>query len=164
MATDAMATARDPLDRLTGPAGARRSPDLAALLRDVIAELARQSAEQAKQAGVLTEIVALLRRGRGPRDEADQRLLVGILEAIGDHPFTSSELIEHARVNQALGSVLLGADVVDAHSLGCVLRRLHGSKIRGLRLERTAIDRSGARWRVVLCGDGEDPSSHNRAG
>lgn len=121
-------------------------------------------AEQQRQGAVLAAILQAVERQRGPRDAADVQLLVGILSAVGDRTFTSGELLTHARVDDALGTVLLDADIEDAHGLGIVLRRMHGTNVHGVRLERVSSDRAGVRWRVVVCGDGEDPSSHHRAG
>jgi hypothetical protein len=66
-----------------------------ALCNDIVAE-------QAQQRAVLSSILRLLERGRGPRDAADVALLMAVAEAVGDRPFTSAALIVHAQADPAL--------------------------------------------------------------
>jgi hypothetical protein len=118
--------------------------DVATLLREVVAE-------QARQRQMLAEILRLLERGRGARDEADQALLLALAEAVGDRQFTSAQLMAHAAVDPALHEALEAADVTSTKELGCLCRRLEGISIRGVRLARAGDQRGGVLWRLLVC-------------
>lgn len=112
-----------------------------ALLRDVLAE-------QARQAGILAEILRALDRGHGPRDAADVALLVAIAEAIGDRTFTAAQLVTHSHASSVLRDALEAADITNARDLGWVCRRVEGRPLSGLVLERDGDARAGVLWRV----------------
>jgi hypothetical protein len=132
----------------------RDKPDVVeALLRELVADQARQAAEQARQGETLATILRLLERGRGARDQADVGLLVAAAESLGDRTFTSAQVKTLAAAVPALRDALEAADIDDAQQLGCVFRRLEGKIIEGLCLE--ACQRSAGQpvvWRVLVCG------------
>lgn len=113
------------------------------LLRQVIAE-------QARHATIQADILRAIERSQGPRDAADQAVLVAIAEAIGDRRWTSGQLLEHAALVPALRDALLAADVTATSALGWFCRRVHGGPGPGTRLERVGDSRAGVLWRVVL--------------
>ena len=98
-------------------------------------------------------IIELLERGRGARDQADVALLLAVAEALGDRQFTSAALVAHAEADLALRQALVGADISTTRELGCLLRRLEGSVLSGLRLERMGDQRAGVVWRVQVSED-----------
>ena len=71
----------------------RRPLDSEALLVEI-------RAEQVRQGALLDRILAALARGRAPRDDADCRLLLAVLDkALGDSDlFTCTELVQHAQL------------------------------------------------------------------
>ena len=73
--------------------------DVCALLREVVAE-------QARQRVMLAAVLQLLERGRGARDQADVALLLAIAAAIEDRQFTSAQLVAHAKAAPALRDAL----------------------------------------------------------
>lgn len=114
------------------------------LLRELVVE-------QVQQREMLAAILRVLERSHGARDAADAALLVAIVEAIGERPFTSGELLAHARaVAPALLAALEAADISTAQEFGCVCRRMDGMAVHGLRLARVD-DRTPVRWRVEVC-------------
>ena len=123
-------------------------------------------AEQVRQGALLERILRLLEHGRGPRDDADRRLVLAILESVGDRPFTCTDVVQHAQLaDSGLRDALLGADVDTARDLGALLRRLHGITVDGVRVDRVDASRAGAVWSLRLCesdsrglASGEDPS------
>lgn len=120
--------------------------DVADLLRGIVAA-------QARQAEVLDAVLRLLERGRGARDQADEALLVAVVEAIGDRAFTVAQLLAHTEADQRLRDALVAADVDNGQQLGCVFRRLEGAVVAGFRLERVRDQRAGVVWQVRVSGD-----------
>jgi len=98
----------------------------------------------------LRDRVAVLERWwRGPRDAADERLLIAIAAAAGSLPFTSRQVFAHARTVPALAAAVQDADIGSVRELGKLLRRVEGVCIDGLRLERDDVVRGGILWRIV---------------
>ena len=130
-----------------------KTEEIVLLLLDVATRLREIAAEQARQGALTETILRGLDRGRGARDHADATLLLAVAEAVGDRGFKSGEVISHAAADLALREALTSADVTNAQELGCVLRRLEGVAVNGLRLERSADSRAGVVWSVHVCGD-----------
>jgi hypothetical protein len=122
----------------------------------VVTDLRRSDSDElralhAKLDAILEGQVEILERvgaARGPRDQADERLLLAIHEAAEGLPFKASHVIKRARHVPALAAALLAADITSQEQLGKLLGRLEGVTIAGLRLERTKDRR--APWRIVL--------------
>jgi len=60
-------------------------------------------------------------------------------------------LFAHAGADAALRDAFEAADITNTQELGCVLRRLEGIAVEGLRLERVRNSREGVQWCVVVC-------------
>jgi hypothetical protein len=110
------------------------------LLRALVGEVRGLRADLARQ------------QSSGTGREVDERhaaLLVAIVEAVGDHEFSSVELVRHAA---AVGGNLRAAlDALHASTprrLGKCLKRIEGSDCGGFAIERIGEDGSGAIWRV----------------
>lgn len=71
-------------------------------------------------------IATLKRRGRGPRDAADEQLLDGLRALVGDAIFTAGDVLERARLDPAWRQRLDDADVESGADLGYLLRRCVG--------------------------------------
>jgi hypothetical protein len=121
------------------------SPPAADSVVDALRELATEQRRQGEQ---LAAILRLLERHRGARDKADVGLLLAIAEAIGDRPFTSAQLMAHADADPALRAALTAADITTPRELGTLCRRLEGTPLAGLCLERVDEHRDGIVWRV----------------
>jgi len=93
--------------------------------------------------------LAALEKRFGPRDAADERLLIAIAAAAGSLPFTSRQVVAHARTVPALAAAIQDAAIGSVRELGHLLRRVEGICIEGLRLERHDVVRSGIQWRIV---------------
>jgi hypothetical protein len=95
-----------------------------------------------------------VRTGRGPRDEADRRLLVTIAESTQALPFRASDLIQRADADPVLDAALLAADLVNPKEVGKWLARFTEHPIAGVRVERGRLVRGAMRWRVSqVCED-----------
>jgi hypothetical protein len=114
--------------------------------------LRRLLEEQARQAGILADILRALDRGRA-RDTADAGLLLAIEDARADRPFNCADIIATAGVRPGLNDALVAADVTNGQELGCLFRRIEGMVLAGVRLERVDDTRSraGIVWRVQVC-------------
>lgn len=116
------------------------------MTQDVIAELLHEVIlEQARQREQLERILQVL--GGGARS-AHVALLVAIAETVGDRTFTGTQLFAHARVSPDLEDALEAADITNARELGWLCRRLEGTALPGVRLERGGESRAGVVWRV----------------
>ena len=94
--------------------------------------------------------VAQLEARGGARDDADRRVLVAIVAAIGGRRFTSKQLRAHARIDEALAAALLDADIETVRELGKLMARLEKhAEIEGFRLRHCDDCRDGAIWQVV---------------
>jgi hypothetical protein len=127
-----------------------RFPDsVEVLLREI-------RAEQTRQAGVLADILRALDRGRTSL-AVHVALLVAIAEAIGDRDFTGAQLFAHARVAPALREALEACDLTSPREFGWLARRLEGSVLPGVRLDRVGESSAGLQWRVwVSSGETHD--------
>jgi hypothetical protein len=104
---------------------------------------------------LLTEIRDLLKQlvdqssARAPRDAQEAALVTAVFEVVGESAtFTSGEVFEHARLDEALAEALLKADVDNAIQLGRILARLAGQSVAGVTLSREGTSRDGVRWRL----------------
>jgi hypothetical protein len=102
---------------------------------------------------LVPRIEALEARGRGPRDAADEALLLALRELVGLGTFTTADMIERARLDAVWRERLEAADVQTVADAGYLLRRCHGW--RGLSGVGKTAD--GVVWQFVDVGD--DPSS-----
>jgi hypothetical protein len=96
---------------------------------------------------LLVKILERVSTARGPRDQADVRLLLAIHEAAESLPFKASHVMKRARHVPALSAALLAADITSQEQLGKLFARLEGATAAGLRMERTKDRR--APWRIV---------------
>jgi hypothetical protein len=107
-------------------------------------------AELRRQGDVLDRVLALLERGRGPRDSADAAVVVAIKDALRDHAFRARHVMRLAETDPALREALDAADVVSSRDLGQLLYRCEGAVIHGLRIVRVKDDRRGIVWVVQV--------------
>lgn len=91
----------------------------------------------------------LERRGRGPRDQADQHMLEALVSIAGEVPFSSGDVRERGRLDPAFDGLLLDAGLESDVAIGYLLRRCRGSVISGYRLERLSKGAIGALWAWV---------------
>jgi hypothetical protein len=88
-------------------------------------------------------LTLLLERGRPDRDEADAALRAVLAISTRGLPFTSGELVAHARVDADLRRALLAADVVTRQGVGTWLRD-HSGTHHGISILRLP----GRRWQA----------------
>jgi hypothetical protein len=92
---------------------------------------------------------ALEQRPGGCAPQVDARH-VRVIEALAaivtdaDLPFSTAEVIEHARVDHGLDEALTAAGAMDAGRLGLVFRGLRDLDVDGYRLTR-----DGRQWRLL---------------
>lgn len=96
---------------------------------------------------LLVKILERVSTAHGARDQADERLLVAIYDAVEALPFKASHVMRRALHMPALAAALQAADITSEEQLGKLFCRLEGVTIAGLRLERTR-NRKGP-WRIV---------------
>jgi hypothetical protein len=102
----------------------------------------------------LETLKARVTRLEGARDRRDERraaaLLTAIADAVGDHVFTTAELVAHAQTaSPPLAAVLARAGLSTPMQIGKRLRRVCGRDVDGLRLERLGVAHGGVQWVVV---------------
>lgn len=131
---------------MRAPAAVACLSDVLAIVLDRLADIQRR---QQQHEETLDAIVRALDRGRGARDAADVALLLAIDGAIGDRPFTSRQLLAHARqIAPALLDAIEACDVTTAGDLGSVCRRLEQSPRADVWMERIKPTRRGILRRV----------------
>jgi hypothetical protein len=89
-------------------------------------------------------------RRRVHLDEAHVALARAIAAATGGRIFTASEAVEHARLDgqEALGAAIAGVcgGSLNPRRLGKALRRIEGSDVGNVVVERVGADGSGVLW------------------
>lgn len=83
-------------------------------------------------------------RARALRDEADERLFMGLASLGGT--FQVEDVITHGKLNQPFQALLEAADVCDTLTLGYWLRKHRGRVFEGRQLETSDKDENGAIW------------------
>ena len=128
-----------PETQMSARAVVRERPEIDLAAR--VADLERRLAVLERQHGP---------RARGPRDPADRDLLVTQARLIGDHDFSVSELLAHARVDARLQAALVAADIRTPRELGQWLRRMREIPIAGVVLRHLPRARRAARRRWIV--------------
>jgi hypothetical protein len=93
--------------------------------------------------------LARLEAGRGPRDQADLRLVHAMTSTTEGLPFKAQDVLQRAQYVPALREALLGADITSARQLGKLLARLEGTVVDGARLDRGRLTGGAYYWQVV---------------
>ena len=94
---------------------------------------------------------AKLEAGRGPRDWQDSDVLAAIAQTVGGRPFTSRELFNHAKLDADLRRAFGRADLTNAKTIGCFLRRMCNVAIDGREIQRSTLKREAKRrWCVSV--------------
>lgn len=94
----------------------------------------------------LDHIIALLERGRGPRDAVDRDLVTAIVAVLETRPFTSAHVLQLAAAHVELQTALVNADITNARELGQLLARVEGMSIHGFQIVRMKDDPRGIVW------------------
>jgi hypothetical protein len=85
---------------------------------------------------------------RVPRDERHAELVRQVARAAGEAAFSSSELIRHAQIDEALRAAIEACSGLSGRRLGRLLRRLEGVELGGHAIERCGEDSGGVIWLV----------------
>jgi hypothetical protein len=89
-----------------------------------------------------------LAAARGTADPADARLLLAIIDGVGDRPIRASDVSNAAKLKASLSAALLGADVENPKQLGIRLGHLEANPIDGVVVERVRKRSKTQVWRV----------------
>jgi hypothetical protein len=91
----------------------------------------------------------------GPRDAADEVLVMAIADAVLGLPFTAAALWTRRRHVPELAQALEDADLTSVRELGAWLRRMQGATVGDWRLVAGAKGRDGILWRLARLAESQ---------
>jgi hypothetical protein len=108
------------------------------VLERAVAELQRQSSGEREFIGAAPK-----------KSTHDAAVIRALAATVGSVPFTSAEVIVHARVVPALRQALAAARATTARRLGKRLERLADQAVAGVAVTRIGEESSGRIWQLV---------------